>query len=127
MNANRQPLLVPTAQPRGQRCWWLYMVGLTGGRVKVGRTIDPRARFGVHRYRYGPLQWSHVFAPVPSMAASYMVEEYAIKLLAGIGGRIGRTEVFSGIEKVDAVRVGREAMRLYGERWHNVGHLLKAA
>lgn len=88
--------------------FYLYVVGLNDGRIKIGQTIDPRGRMNCHRLQLG-LAWCHLF-PHGSRYYVNVAEPTGIKALAAIGTRIGRTEQFHGIDKATAIRTLREVV-----------------
>ena len=100
----RRKLLVP---PKTEGRRFIYMVGISGGRVKVGLTQHPKIRMAAHLKSFD-VEWAHFFAPIPYFGA-FAVERHVIENLSQIGERIrnpGLTEVFSGIDR-DAVSLVR--------------------
>lgn len=89
---------------------FIYLLGLSDGRVKVGFTTSPRGRIQSHR-QWFDIHWIHFFSPAPGFAR--VSESYALQSLAAIGKQIGKTEIFSGISKADAIRAAREGIESY--------------
>lgn len=82
----------------------LYLIGLSGCRVKVGRTANITARTLAHRSTFkDQIEWMHIFPP-----DSGQIEREIKATLASIGQRErGTTEVFSGVSKDVAIVICR--------------------
>lgn len=93
---------------------WLYAIGLSDGRIKVGHTSRPRSRAQQHRTAFGAtIVWAHLGPRVYAAChAAHGVERRVIEVLAKCGTRIGRTEFFRDIDKATVLSVMREANAL---------------
>lgn len=90
---------------------WLYLFGLKDGRVKVGRTVRVRERLAHHRRQHGPsFDWVHIY-PQKESGSSECAAIHALRLA---GQRVGRTEMFTGISKQQAIQLCRAAVHTYG-------------
>lgn len=83
---------------------FVYLVGTDDGHIKIGLTTFPRYRIESHHRQYG-VKWVHFFAPSDF---GHVVEYRSKCNLEKIGERFGKTEVYRGIDKEDAIRVVRE-------------------
>lgn len=96
----------PHFVPRANR-WrggFLYLIGLADGAVKVGRSGNLVKRMEHHRRTFGDaIAWTHIFPQEGCGAAEIKV----IAAFAQIAERVGKTEVFRGIGKQQAVEVAR--------------------
>ncbi len=97
----------------GECC--IYLLGLTDGRVKVGRTQSPRKRVLLHRRHNGAIglsiEWAHFFGPYFGVPRSYWLEEQCRVELRKVGRQIGRTEVYTGVNKPGAIAACRVAIQ----------------
>lgn len=92
----------------------VYLIGLTGDRVKVGITGNVRRRMATHGRFYGDqIEWIHVFPP---RKVSSRHERLAISALSKRCTRHNKTELFSGIGKADAIACVRKALADH-EKW----------
>lgn len=57
---------------------WLYAIGLPDGRVKIGKTSRPRARFVQHAATYGVPLWVHLFCRVQRSGRKDVFESQAL-------------------------------------------------
>lgn len=89
---------------------FIYLLGLVDGRTKVGVTGNPKARLQGHKQAF-EIAWVHFFSPAPGFER--VAESYALRRLAGVGQQIGRSEVFNGINKADAIKAVREGVEMY--------------
>ena len=98
--------------------FFLYVIGLKDGQIKIGQTSDPRTRIDGHRRQFG-LAWCHLF-PSGSRRYASVTETAGIKIFSGFGQRIGRTERFTGIDKataIQALRVIVAEAQAYERKW----------
>lgn len=90
----------------------LYLIGFKDGGIKIGRSKSPRERLQLHRQKFGDeIAWVHVFAN----ASAGTAEGDLKKKLAGIGSRVGRTEMFYGIPKATCISVCRAEVQKWVE------------
>ncbi len=104
-------LLLPMhAAAPGRRLGFLYAVGYLDGRVKIGRSANPRRRVFSHwTTAEGRIAWAHVFAPIDHHLLAG-AEYSALCEAAKVGNRIGNTEMFTGLTRADALACVREAI-----------------
>lgn len=86
---------------------YVYLIGLTDGTIKVGQSYHVRQRLRKHRadHQHG-FAWSHVFAGYGA-ADGRKIEARAIRAMEQAGQRRGRTEMFTGIERAQAIALIR--------------------
>jgi hypothetical protein len=94
---------------------WVYLVGYQDGTLKVGLTSHPRQRMSCHRLA-GAMEWCHLLG-CGGYGFGHSSERMAIQALSKFGSRQGRTELFSGIDKATAIRVGRDVLAEQRTRW----------
>jgi hypothetical protein len=88
----------------------LYLVGYQDGRIKVGRTNQAQRRLRQHRAAKD-YAWGHMFGPD---TGDY--ESACKAAMKKVGQQIGRTEVFTGLDKTQAKAICRAV--IYPD-WHN--------
>lgn len=90
--------------------YWLYAVGFEGGIVKLGRSAQPRSRFGQHwSNAQGAVAWLHLFGS-GTRFWSYLAEAEACRVAGTLGERVGRTEWFNVLTRENALLAGRRGM-----------------
>lgn len=103
--------------PRGRgyvstlkRTRFIYALGLSNGRTKIGVCGGPRSRFMQHWYANdGNVTWTHLFAPI-EYADADRIERRALILAAEVSQRIRRTETFWNLDREQAIRCVRSAI-----------------
>lgn len=94
---------------------WLYAVGFSDGRVKVGIASNPRSRMLQYwNHVGGAIDWAHLFEQIKRPSGHRMTanvtERLAVTKCAAAGERIGNSEYFRNLSKADALRCCREAI-----------------
>lgn len=120
MSKAKPKLLVPVSSVRRA---YVYLVGYSGDRVKIGYSGNIRQRLNTHRKMAGEaFAWCHVFAGHPNSSAAY-IERRSIAALSKVCERIGATEHFRGIGKAAAIECVRatiakcEADQASADKW----------
>lgn len=92
----------------------MYAVGLSDGRVKFGIARNPRDRVCHHWHvAGGAVLWAHVFGPVQRVGHHCIAEKKTLAIAtANGGGRVGKSEYFHGLTKVQAIGFGRAGIAL---------------
>lgn len=96
--------------PNGHRthCFWLYVLGLSRGRVKFGITAYPMARFASHWRAFdGRIAWAHVSRRFQTRIDALRAERAVLAAADQIGQREAETEIFAGISKAQAMQCVR--------------------
>jgi hypothetical protein len=101
MRPRKYPNPFPGGYGHGSRKW-LYAIGLTDGRIKVGMTGKPRERASQHCRGYGALiEWYHL-GPIVDFTGSSQIERAVLHALAAKGERVAQ-EVFRGLSKSEVI------------------------
>lgn len=91
----------------------LYAIGFKDGRVKFGKARRPRSRVLSYWHQTGgSIAWAHYFGRVTEErggGGKCPAEELVCQMAASAGQRIGRSEYFTGLTKVEALSLGRAA------------------
>jgi hypothetical protein len=81
----------------------IYLVGLTDGSIRVGKSADPWNRLMGHRSRWrGQIAWCHL-GPRACRGFAFDLERALIAEYARLGTRISRSERFDGIDRATAL------------------------
>ena len=111
--ANRRCLSIfPDGYDRSGRTW-MYAVGFTDGRIKIGVSMHPRSRLMQYwAQAFGGVEWCHLFGAVSRRKKTCQAdaEKIVIRKLKLIGERIAYSEYFHGVSKADVIRCCREAI-----------------
>lgn len=92
---------------------WMYALGLTDGRVKIGVTATPRDRMRTHwTAAGGAVEWVHLFCRVERVRQRTCcpAERAAIAACEAAGQRIATTEFFRGLTKAQVLAHCRAAI-----------------
>jgi len=90
--------------------FWLYALGLSDGRVKVGFTGQPRVRLQQHRVRYEyAITWFHLGPRLGSKASALAAELALCGDLADRFARASGRETFHAANKACVIRAMRSA------------------
>jgi hypothetical protein len=93
---------------------WLYAIGFTDGRVKLGIATRPRSR--MHSYWGavgGAIAWAHLAGRAPRIRRNghCPAEMLALQMASACSVRLGRSEYFRELSKADAIRCLRDGIR----------------
>ncbi len=91
---------------------FLYAVGFSNGRTKIGKTTNPRKRVRCHwMASEGLVTWAHIFCAYADERLCLSIERDACRRAAEVSHRIRMTESFTGLSRDEALRCVRAAIR----------------
>lgn len=115
MMGRRRRCIFPNGDDRGR--YYLYVMGMDKGRVKVGMTRIPFSRMTDHRadHRY-KVEWVHLFNPPLDARSAEICEKWALEDLEAAYQRSrGFIEVFEAphLSRLQAIALVRTSIAEY--------------